>query len=452
ACKTSLRYVVAFAGFGAKDVTRRYCQKWYKIASKRVDPVWWDRVLAPLKELELRATEPGVDLKSCTNTLHHRSKVEDVEVYDNLSKKHALSHGNTLGKCSDHGNLVSESTISRDSLEDMELITKALTESLPTNQQAYKNHSLYVIERWLSKFQILHPKGPVLGFVSGHPVYPRSCVQTLRTKEKWLREGRQLKPGQPPAKVLKRSKGTSSRASEDGISDSIDVNESIQLYGVWQTEPLCLPPAVNGMVPKNERGQVDVWSEKCLPPGTVHLKFPRIFSISKRLGIDSAPAMVGFEFKNGRSFPIFHGIVVCSEFKSSIMEAYREEEERREAEERKQNEVKAISRWYQLLSSVLTRQRLDNSYANDDSLQTSNHVPKRSNTSHSHHNVEIGAADIDKEPKPKRPKNSKVETTSSMPEKDHHHVFLKEDEIFDEEGCVKTKWCQCGFSIQVEEM
>ncbi|PIM99605.1 hypothetical protein CDL12_27898 [Handroanthus impetiginosus] len=83
----------------------------------------------------------------------------------------------------------------------MELETRALTEPLPTNQQAYRTHHLYVIERWLKKYEILYPKGPVLGFCSGHPVYPRACVQTLHTKERWLREGLQVKAGEVPAKV-----------------------------------------------------------------------------------------------------------------------------------------------------------------------------------------------------------------------------------------------------------
>ena len=65
---------------------------------------------------------------------------------------------------------------------------------------------------------------------------------------------------------------------------------------------------------------MDVWSEKCLPPGTVHLRLPRVFSVAKRLGIDYAPAMVGFEFRNGRSYPVFDGIVVCAEFKDAILE------------------------------------------------------------------------------------------------------------------------------------
>lgn len=52
----------------------------------------------------------------------------------------------------------------------------------------------------------------------------------------------------------------------------------------------------------------------------MHLRLPRIFALAKKLEIDYAPAMVGFEFRNGRSIPVFDGIVVCSEFKDVLLE------------------------------------------------------------------------------------------------------------------------------------
>ncbi|KAI3798656.1 hypothetical protein L1987_33934 [Smallanthus sonchifolius] len=412
ACKTNLRYVVAFAGQGAKDVTRRYCAKWYKIASHRVNSTWWDAVLLPLKELESRAT---------------------------------------AGTSRMSNNVIREE---RTYLEDMELETKALTEPLPTNQQAYKNHHLYALERWLTKYQILHPKGPILGFCSGHPVYPRACVQMLHTKERWLREGLQLKVNELPVKVLKRSikvnKGKVPEAHEDDENDCIGPGGTIDLYGKWQTEPLCLPSAENGIVPKNDRGQVDVWSEKCLPPGTVHLGFPRIFAIAKRLEIDYAPAMVGFEFRNGRSFPVYNGIVVCSEFKNIILEAYAEEEERRGAEERRKNEAHAITRWYQLLSSIVTRQRLNNRYAEGVSTQSLNDIQKTDDTFYHHHTSE----DIQKPISDQA--NEDVGQPDVVPqplfEEDHEHVFSTNDPGSDVESCIRIKRCQCGFSIEVEEL
>ncbi|XP_044468590.1 DNA repair protein RAD4 isoform X2 [Mangifera indica] len=433
ACKITLRYVVAFAGHGAKDVTRRYCMKWHKIASKRVNPAWWDVVLAPLRGLESGATGGMMHLEK--------------------------NHGNLAGN-SDHNvesSGKSSSVTTRNSLEDMELETRALTEPLPTNQQAYRNHQLYAIERWLNKYQILHPKGPVLGFCSGHPVYPRTSVQTLKTKERWMQEALQVKANELPAKVIKNStKLKKGQVYEAEDHDEVDSKGNIELYGKWQLEPLRLPHAVNGIVPKNQRGQVDVWSEKCLPPGTVHLRLPRIFSVAKRLEIDYAPAMVGFEFRNGRSTPVFDGIVVCCEFEDIILEAYAEEEGRRVEEQKKRMEAQAISRWFQLLSSIVTRQRLNNRYGDGSSSQISSAIQ---NIKNNESNLQVGDIQDDKQPHECRnvdTQNTKLDAPSvaltAEHEHEHEHVYLIEDQSLDEESSVRTKRCRCGFTIQVEEL
>lgn len=157
--------------------------------------MWWDSVLALLRQLESGATEGVVHLK--TNQMSAESSTKNSFVP------------------------------TRSSLEDIELETRALTEPLPTNQQvvksmpgqrymqdgrftlydsffhmqAYRSHPLYALEKWLTKYQVLHPKGPILGFCSGLPVYPRTCVQTLKTKERWLRDGLQVRANEHPAKV-----------------------------------------------------------------------------------------------------------------------------------------------------------------------------------------------------------------------------------------------------------
>lgn len=417
ACRMLVRYVVAFAGGGAKDVTRRYCTKWHTISSKRVSSSWWDMVLAPLRELEAAASVIPLANNACSS-----------------------SSSSSFGM--------------RSAVEDIELATRALTEPLPTNQQAYKGHELYAIEKWLHKNQILHPKGPVLGFCAGHSVYPRTCVQTLRTKESWLRDGLQLKASEVPLKILKRNaKIRKGKDFGDGNKDSEDgSSRCMELYGRWQMEPLCLPHAVNGIVPKNERGQVDVWSEKCLPPGTVHLRFPRIFSIAKRFGIDYAPAMVGFEYKSGRATPVFEGIVVCTEFKDAILEAYAEEREMREEEERRRNEAQAASRWYQLLSSILTRERLNNRYANnsEDDVVKTRSMETKPETVVREENVKT--PEKQGGVKRGRKRRSEDDNREGGDGDEHEHVFLDEQETFDEKTSVKTKRCKCGFSVQVEQM
>ncbi|KAH9675408.1 DNA repair protein RAD4 [Citrus sinensis] len=451
ACKTSLRYIVAFAGCGAKDVTRRYCMKWYRIASKRVNSAWWDAVLAPLRELESGATGGMTQMEmrhvNASNTLE-ALKTSNYPYRDSFPNHVSLSGDSDLNvESSAKDSFVAD----RNSLEDMELETRALTEPLPTNQQAYKNHQLYVIERWLNKYQILYPKGPILGFCSGHAVYPRSCVQTLKTKERWLQEALQVKATEVPVKVIKNSsKSNRGQDFEPEDYDEVDARGNIELYGKWQLEPLRLPSAVNGIVPRNERGQVDVWSEKCLPPGTVHLRLPRVYSVAKRLEIDSAPAMVGFEFRNGRSTPVFDGIVVCVEFKDTILEAYAEEEEKREAEEKKRREAQATSRWYQLLSSIVTRQRLNNCYGNNSTSQSSSNFQ---NVKKTNSNVGVDSSQNDwQSPNQIDKGDTKLHAPSPAQSEEHEHVYLIEDQSFDEENSVTTKRCHCGFTIQVEEL
>ncbi|CAA3027238.1 DNA repair RAD4 isoform X1 [Olea europaea subsp. europaea] len=455
ACKKSLRYVVAFAGHGAKDVTRRYCTKWYKIASQRINSTWWDRVLAPLKELESGATSGVINLEQEASV---GEEMEALRGADQSGRECLLKTKQLCGESEECSDKVAVSLMknsveaSRSSLEDMELETRALTEPLPTNQQAYKNHHLYAIERWLKKYEIMYPKGPVLGFCSGHPVYPRTCVQTLHTKERWLREGLQVKVDELPAKVLKRSLNRSKeQAHVDDEYSEVDPEGTVSLYGKWQTKKLCLPQAINGIVPKNERGRVDVWSEKCLPPGTVHLRLPRVGLVAKRLDIDYAPAMVGFEFRNGRSFPVVEGIVVCAEYKDAILEAYAEEEERRMAEEKRRNEALALSRWYQLLSSIITRQRLKNCYGDGDSSQPSIDIPIPNNKScippsrTNQKNVSPRCHQVNTP-------DEKHNAPATVPTQNHEHEFIMDDQTFDEESSLRVKKCWCGFSIQFEEL
>ncbi|KAL8109248.1 hypothetical protein AgCh_025375 [Apium graveolens] len=446
ACKMPLRYSVAFAGDGAKDVTRRYCMKWYKIASERINMKWWDAVLAPLKELEMIATDNMLKRHEGLNE-HERTKTTGM--LDQSMLDCASGRAKSMAECS----IENSYGVSRSCLEDIELETRALTEPLPTNQQAYKNHPLYALERWLTKCQILHPRGPILGFCSSHPVYPRTCVQVLRTKERWLREGLQLKANELPAKVLKRSpKQNKELASEaDDYDEGDNCGQDTSLYGEWQTEPLQLPHAVDGIVPRNERGQVDVWSEKCLPPGTVHLRFPGLVPIAKRLEIDFAPAMVGFEFRNGRSVPVYEGIVVCTEFKDAILEVYVKEEERRYAEERRRNELQAISRWYQLLSSIVTRQRLKNRYGDGSASQSVTYAQDPNVRSDARVS---GDKDAAKQTSKSQPRNLQVRKENAQQSEiadEHEHVFLMDDQTTgDEKSSTRIKRCHCGFYIEVE--
>lgn len=112
--------------------------KWYKIGSHRVNSIWWDAVLAPLRELEAGATAGMVHTeKQQIEALTEHEKVEASRKLDNPTRDDILGDANLHGK---FGLEISKKSgksfvASRSSLEDMELETRALTEPLPTNQQ-----------------------------------------------------------------------------------------------------------------------------------------------------------------------------------------------------------------------------------------------------------------------------------------------------------------------------
>jgi len=86
----------------------------------------------------------------------------------------------------------------------------------------------------------------------------------------------------------------------------------VSLYGLWQTQPWAPPAANDGVVPTNERGNVEVPPlAKALPAGTVHLKLPALGPLCRKLGISWAPALVGFEPQGGRMVPRLEGVVIC---------------------------------------------------------------------------------------------------------------------------------------------
>lgn len=123
-----------------------------------------------------------------------------------------------------------------------------------------------------------------------------------------------------------------------------------------------------------------------------------------------------------------------------LRQAYAEEEERREAEEKKRREAQALSRWYQLLCSLITRQRLKSTYLDLSpdilSEEQVNQPKSGQNPSHGRQQrVSLKAAGRD-----------------PPPGRDHEHSFPIEDQSFDKQSSIRTKRCSCGFSIQMEEL
>lgn len=55
------------------------------------------------------------------------------------------------------------------------------------------------------------------------------------------------------------------------MTGSICKDMDLELFGKWQTDPYVPPVAKDGVVPRNEYGNVDLFKKCMLPKGTIHL-------------------------------------------------------------------------------------------------------------------------------------------------------------------------------------
>ncbi|KRZ11724.1 DNA repair protein complementing XP-C cells -like protein [Trichinella zimbabwensis] len=241
----------------------------------------------------------------------------------------------------------------RNRLEDLFLERMLCEKPLPKKRSDYKNHPLYVLKRDLLKFEALYPADvqPV-GYIGQEAVYPRSAVVKLNGKEAWIREARVIKANEEPYKVVKgRPKMAKQR-----------VDRPLNLYGIWQTEPYIPKPAEDGIVPRNEYGNVELYQMSMLPPGTVYMTQPGLLSIARKLDIDCAPAVVGWEFHCRSSHPIVEGCVVCKEHQEILEAAWLEEQAHIAAKEKERKTRRALKNWRKMVRSMLIKAKVEKKF------------------------------------------------------------------------------------------
>src|SRR6202034_2094070 len=83
------------------------------------------------------------------------------------------------------------------------------------------------------------------------------------------------------------------------------------------------PPVVDGRVPRNAYGNLDVYVPSMIPAGAIHVQHPLAARSAKLLGVDYADAVTGFDFKGRQGTAIVNGIVVAAEYREAFVEAIR---------------------------------------------------------------------------------------------------------------------------------
>ncbi|XP_017013485.2 DNA repair protein complementing XP-C cells homolog [Drosophila takahashii] len=296
-----LAYVFAFQDDQSlKDVTARYCSSWCTTVRKsRVEKAWLDETIAPY--------------------LGRRTK-RDIQEDEQLRRIHA-------------------------------------NKPLPKSIGEFKDHPLYALERHLLKFQGLYPPdAPTLGFIRGEAVYSRDCVHLLHSRDIWLKSARVVKLGEQPYKVVK------ARPKWDKLTRSVIKDQPLEIFGYWQTQDYEPPTAENGIVPRNAYGNVELFKACMLPKKTVHLRLPGLMRVCKKLNIDCANAVIGFDFHQGACHPMYDGFIVCEEFRDVVTAAWEEDQQEQVRKEQEKYEARVYGNWRKLIKGVLIRERLKKKY------------------------------------------------------------------------------------------
>ncbi|XP_034244348.1 DNA repair protein complementing XP-C cells homolog isoform X2 [Thrips palmi] len=293
-------YVIAFNVDGTlKDVTKRYSPKFSQVTAKqRVSADWWSKSLKP------------------------------------FAPKHSA----------------------REAAEDSEMNLVELDRPMPKTVAECKNHPLYVLTRHLLKFEAIYPPdSPSLGFVRSEPIYARQNVYTLRSRETWMKEAKVVRLGEKPYKVVKQPKW-------DRLAHKMITDRPLEVFGPWQVEDYVPPPAVDGKVPRNAYGNVELFKPTMLPKGTVHLQVPSLSRVAKKLQIDCAPAVVGFDYHSGGCHPTFDGFVVCEEFVDVLMDAWNKDIDESAKRREEKHEKRIYGNWRRLIKGLLIREALKARY------------------------------------------------------------------------------------------
>ncbi|KAI9799390.1 MAG: hypothetical protein M1833_004090 [Piccolia ochrophora] len=342
--KQVLAYVVAFASNGtAKDVTTRYLKR----------HIW------PGKTKGVRMPVDRVPV------YNHRGKVKKYEDYDWF--KSVMSG---YSKDAKQRTWVDEDEEERD-LKPVKPV-KEIKEGEET-LQSYKVSADFVLERHLRREEALLPGAKhVKMFAAGkgdkavqERVFRREDVVACKTSESWHKEGREVKPGEQPMKLVPMRAVTLNRKREIEQAEADGEKMKQGLYSWDQTEWIIPPPIKNGIIPKNAFGNIDCYVPSMVPEGAVHLPYRGLGKICRRMDINHAEAVTGFEFKSQRAVPVVQGVVIAQEKEQLVMDAWQIDEEERVKKEEGKREKLALARWRKFLMGLRIMERVREEYSGD---------------------------------------------------------------------------------------
>ncbi|KAL2808800.1 Rad4 transglutaminase-like domain-containing protein [Aspergillus granulosus] len=268
---------------------------------------------------------------------------------------------------------------------------KPTTETVDT-LQSLRTSTEFVLERFLRREEALRPGSqPVRTFTPGgknkakikgaetsktENVYRRSDIVKCQSAESWHKEGREPRESEIPLKRVPIRAVTLLRKREVDEQARLTGQKPLQgLYSFEQTQEIIPPPIVDGIIPKNDYGNIDCFVPRMVPEGAVHIPFPGTARVCKKLGIDYAEAVTGFEFGSQMAVPVIEGVVVAIENKDLVKDAWRAENEEKRKKEQRKAEAKILQTWRKFLFGLRIAQRVQEEYVLDET----HHLPDAHN-------------------------------------------------------------------------
>lgn len=341
-----IAYTVGYSSDGtAKDVTVRYLRK-------KTMPGRTKGMRMPIEKIPI---------------YNHHGKVKRYEAFDWF--KVAMS-GYRRG---DRKHPITEI----DELEDSTCLKASKPEEKVAREgaetlQYYKQSKDFVLARHLKREEALKPTATAVkkfknkgkgGNIEEEDVFLRSDVVNVKSAETWHKQGRAPLPGEQPLKRVPYRAATLNRKRVILEAEAATGQKVLQgLFSFDQTDWIIPPPIQNGIIPKNEYGNIDLFVEHMCPQGAIHVPFRGAGRICKRLGIDYAEAVVDFEFGHRMAVPVIQGVVIPEEYHTQIMEELQQAEAERIRKEDEKRRKAALGKWRKFIMGLRIVERIKLEY------------------------------------------------------------------------------------------